>query len=68
MVLETVRAEWEQWWSAAVALERLRAMRRAVYGQCGHCHGEVQAVSPNLAMNVPLCSNINGLMSRWITH
>lgn len=40
----TVRAKWNQRWSAAVALDRLRAVRGAVYGQCGHCQGEGRAV------------------------
>lgn len=40
----TVRFKWEQRWSAAVTLDRLRALRHEVYGQCGHCQGVGRAV------------------------
>lgn len=40
----TVQAEVERRWSAVVALERLKEVRRVVYSECGHCQGEERAV------------------------
>jgi len=44
MALGTVQGRWQDRWTAAVALERLRALCNAVYGQCSHCRGEGRAV------------------------
>lgn len=44
VALGTVQAEWNQRWSAAVALDRLRVVRADVYRECGHCQGAGRAV------------------------